>query len=80
MSPRISKRRNADLCYGLYKAALTASYCDENFIEYFTRTLKGRERERGIRTKMRDKLASKLLIIPCTLMKKNEEFNPLLIT
>ncbi|MBC8391173.1 MAG: IS110 family transposase [Deltaproteobacteria bacterium] len=78
--PVISKRGDADLRYGLYQAALIASYRNEHFIKYYTRTLKGRERERGIRTKMRVKLASKLLIIAWTLMKKSEEFDPSLLT
>ena len=78
--PVISKRGDADLRYGLYQAALIASYRNEHFIKYYTRTLKGRERERGIGTKMRVKLASKLLIIAWTMMKKDEEFDPSLLT
>jgi transposase len=77
--PVISKKGDAVLRYGLYQAALIASYRNEHFINYYTRTLKGRERERGIRTKMRVKLASKLLVIAWTLMKKNEAFNPTLL-
>jgi transposase len=46
------------------------------FIVYFTNQLRGREREPGIKTKMRVKLAAKLLIIAWTLMKKKEAFNP----
>jgi transposase len=46
------------------------------FITYFARMLRGRERERGIKTKMRVKLAAKLLVIAWTLMKKGEPFNP----
>jgi hypothetical protein len=38
--------------------------------------INGRERERGIKTKMRVKLAAKMLIIAWTLMKKKEVFNP----
>jgi len=38
--------------------------------------LKGREAERGIRTKMRVKLAAKMLVIAWTLLKKNEVFDP----
>jgi len=38
--------------------------------------LDGRQREKGIRTKMRVKLAAKLLVIAWTLMKKKESFNP----
>jgi transposase len=43
---------------------------------YFARMLQGRERERGIRTKMRVKLAAKMLVIAWTLMKRGEPFNP----
>jgi len=45
-------------------------------VVYFTNKLRGRERERGIKTKMRVKLAAKMLIIAWTLMKKKEPFNP----
>jgi len=38
--------------------------------------LQGREREKGIRTKMRVKLAAKLLVIAWTLMKKKQAFDP----
>ena len=62
--------------YGLYQAAFVASTRNEHFIKYYTRTLKDRERERGIRTKMRVKLAAKMLIIAWTLMKKHQPFNP----
>ena len=43
---------------------------------YYTNLLRGREREPGIKTKRRVKLAAKLLIIAWTLMKKKELFNP----
>jgi len=42
----------------------------------FSHVLRGRQRERGIKTKMRVKLAAKMLIIAWTLMKKKEPFNP----
>ena len=42
----------------------------------YTKLVKGRERERGIRTKMRVKLAAKMLVIAWTLMKKHQSFNP----
>jgi len=45
------------------------------FRSYFTK-LRGREYERGIKTKMRVKLAAKMLVIAWTLMKKREVFNP----
>jgi transposase len=74
--PVISKKGKADLRYALYQAALIASIRDRHFIIYFTNQLRGREGERGIKTKMRIKLAAKLLIIAWTLMKKNEPFHP----
>ena len=46
------------------------------FMAYFAKLLRGREREKGIRTKMRVKLAAKLLVIAWTLMKKKESFDP----
>jgi len=45
------------------------------FRAYYHSILKGREREKGIRTKMRVKLATKFLVIAWTLMKKKEPFN-----
>jgi len=74
--PVISKKGKADLRYALYQAALIASVRDRHFIVYFTNQLRGREREPGIKTKMRVKLAAKLLIIAWTLMKKKEPFHP----
>jgi transposase len=74
--PVISKNGNAELRYALYQAALIASTRDKHFILFFSRMLQGRERERGIKTKMRVKLAAKLLVIAWTLMKKGESFNP----
>lgn len=74
--PVISKRGKADLRYALYQAALIASCSNTGFIAYYSRLLKGRQRERGIRIKMRVKLAAKLLIIAWTLMKKGEAFSP----
>jgi transposase len=74
--PVISKKGNAALRYGMYQAAFIASTRNIDFVEYYTNTLRGRERERGIKTKMRVKLAAKMLVIAWTLMKKKEEFNP----
>ena len=74
--PVISKRGKADLRYALYQAALVASTRNRDFMIYFTNKLRGREREKGIKTKMRLKLAAKLLVIAWTLMKKKEPFNP----
>jgi len=74
--PVISKQGKADLRYGLYQAALIASLKNKDFIAYFTNKLKGRAKEKGIGTKMRVKLAAKLLVIAWTLMKKKECFDP----
>jgi transposase len=74
--PVISKKGKADLRYALYQAAFIASTRNQNFIVYYTHKLRGREREPGIKTKMRVKLAAKLLIIAWTLMKKKEPFHP----
>jgi len=74
--PVISKNGNSEFRYALYQAALVASIRNSEFMKYFTDQLRGRERERGIRTKMRVKLAAKLLVIAWTLMKKQEAFNP----
>lgn len=75
-TPVISKKGKADLRYGLYQAALIASTRNKRFMTYFTNTLKGREKEKGIGTKMRIKLAAKMLVIAWTLMKKKEVFDP----
>jgi len=74
--PEISKKGNAELRYALYQAALIGSTRNRDIMDYFTRKLKGRSREKGIGTKMRVKLAVKLLVIAWTLMKKKEPFNP----
>ncbi len=72
----ISKKGKADLRYALYQAALVASSRNQLFVAYFTEKLRQRSREKGIKTKMRVKLAAKLLVIAWTLMKKQEPFNP----
>ena len=74
--PVISKRGNGELRYALYQAAHVASSRNRDFIRYFTRMLRGRERERGIKTKMKVKLAAKMLKIAWTIMKKKEVFDP----
>jgi transposase len=74
--PVISKKGKADLRYALYQAALIASSSNRYFRAYFHMLLQGREREKGIRTKMRVKLAAKLLVIAWTLMNKKESFDP----
>jgi transposase len=75
-TPVISKHGKADLRYALYQAAIISSLNDKEFIVYHTNKIRGREREKGIGTKMRVKLAAKLLIIAWTLMKKKEPFDP----
>ena len=74
--PKISKRGKADLRYALYQAALIASTRNQDFMRYYTRKLQGREREKGIQTKMWVKLSAKMLLIAWTLMKKKEAFDP----
>ena len=74
--PRLSKSGKAELRYALYQAALIASNRDIDFIRYFTDKLQGRVKEKGIKTKMRVKLAAKMLIVAWTLMKKREFFDP----
>jgi transposase len=74
--PVISKKGKADLRYALYQAVLIASVRNPDFIGYYTEKLRGREREPGIKIKMRVKLAANLLIIAWTLMKKKEPFHP----
>ena len=68
--PVISRRGKADLRNGLYQAALIASIKNPGFIVYYTDKLRGREREPGIKFKMRVKLAAKLLLIAWTLMEE----------
>jgi transposase len=75
-TPVISKHGKADLRYALYQAAIISSLHYKEFIIYHMNKIKGREREKGIGTKMRVKLAAKLLIIAWTLMKKKEPFDP----
>jgi transposase len=64
----ISKKGKADLRYALYQAALVASSLTRHFRSHYNRLLEGRQREKGIRTKM--------LVIAWTLMKRKEPFNP----
>ncbi len=74
--PVISKKGNGELRYALYQAANVAAGRTDLFRAYFTKILRGRERERGIKTKMRVKLAAKMLIIAWTLMKTKQPFDP----
>lgn len=73
--PVISKKGSAHVRYALYQAAFIASCKNKYFLAYYTNTLRGREREKGIKTKMRVKLAAKMLVIAWTLMKKREPFD-----
>ena len=74
--PVISKRGNADLRYGLYQAAQIASYHNDRIRALYHRYLKGREKERGIKTKARVKLSAKMLVIAWTMMKTGTAFDP----
>lgn len=76
VTPKLSKKGKSGLRYALYQAGLVASTKNKYFIAYFTDKLRGRERERGIKTKMRVKMAAKMLMIAWTLMKKKELFDP----
>lgn len=76
---KISKKGKAELRYALYQAAFTASSRHYGFIGYFTGILERRHLEAGIKTKMRVKLAAKMLIIAWTLMKKKMVFDPTLL-
>jgi hypothetical protein len=60
-SPIVSKKGKAEIRYALYQAALVASTRDKHFVTYFTDQLRGREKEKGIKTKKRVKLAAKML-------------------
>ena len=60
----------------LYQAALVASSRNKHFLAYFTNKLRGREKGKGIKTMMRVKLSTKMMIIAWTLMKKKEFFDP----
>ena len=75
-SPAISKKGKAEVRYALCQAAWVASSRDKHFIAYFTDQLRGREKEKGIKTKRRVKLAAKMLMIAWSLMKKKEIFDP----
>ena len=77
--PVISKKGSNALRYALFQAAVIASCRNNYFIEYFTNTLKGREKERGIKIKMRVKLAAKMLVIAWSIMKTKKVFDPALL-
>ncbi len=73
--PKISKRGDSGLRYGLYQAALIASYHNKSFKHLFERMLENRQGERGIKSKARIKLAAKMLVIAWTMLKNNEPFD-----
>jgi len=73
-TPVISKQGKAALRYALVQAASVASALTPNIRSYYSNLLKGRELERGIKLKMKVKLAAKLLIVAWTLMKRKEYF------
>ena len=75
-SPVVSKKGKAEIRFALYQAVMVASSRDKHFVGYFTEQLRGREKEKGIKTKKRVKLAAKMLMIAWTLMKKQERFDP----
>ena len=76
VKPVISKQGKAALRYALVQAAMVASALNPTVRSYFSDLIKGRELERGIKLKMKVKLAAKLLVIAWTLMKRREQFNP----
>ncbi len=75
-TPVISKQGKAALRYALTQAATSSSVLNPAIRSYYSRLLKGRELESGIKLKMKVKLAAKLLVIAWTLMKRREQFNP----
>lgn len=76
VKPVISKQGKAALRYALVQAAMVASSLNPDIRSYYSKLLKGRELERGIKLKMQVKLAAKLLVVAWTLMRRKEQFNP----
>ena len=74
--PVISKIGKSEMRYALFQAAKIATTRTQEFRAYFERLLKGRERERGIITKMRVKVSAKMLVIAWTMMKRKERYRP----
>lgn len=74
--PVISKQGKAALRYALVQAAMVASALNPTMRTYYSNLLKGRELERGIKLKMKVKLAAKMLVAAWTLMKRKENFKP----
>lgn len=72
--PVISKQGKAALRYALVQAAMVASALNPDIRGYFSNLLTGRELERGIKLKMKVKLAAKFLVVAWTLMKRREQF------
>ena len=75
--PVISKRGDAELRYGLYQAALTATYHNAAF-RRILRPHAGRAARKSEESapKLASKIAAKMLVIAWTMLKKNEPFNP----
>jgi transposase len=76
VKPVISKQGKAALRYALVQAATVASSLNPDIRSYYSKLLKGRELERGIKLKMKVKLAAKLLVVAWTLMRHREQFKP----
>jgi transposase len=76
VTPVISKQGKAALRYALVQAAIVSSVLNPTIRAYFAGLIKGRELERGIKMKMKIKLAAKLAVIAWTLMKRKEFFDP----
>ena len=74
--PVISKNGKADLRYALYQAAKVATGITTEFKAYFAYLLQGREKEKGIITKMRVKVAAKMLVIAWTMLKTMQPYQP----
>lgn len=74
--PKISKQGKPMLRYALVQAARVAARVNEPIRAYFAKLLEGRQQERGIWLKRTVKLASKLLVIAWTLMRRGETFDP----
>jgi transposase len=72
--PVISKQGKAALRYALVQAAMVSSTMNPEIRCYYSKMLIGRELERGIKLKMKVKLAAKLLIVAWTLMKSKTHF------
>jgi transposase len=74
--PKISKQGKPMLRYALVQAARVAARANEPIRAYFANLLEGRQQERGIRLKRTVTLASKLLVIAWTRMRRGETFDP----